>query len=167
MVSQNMPARGEDHVPRHEAVRGAVCDDYMAKGLGIFSVALGGAEMMAPNEIARLIGIEDQPALVRAFGAREVATGIGILKNSRPTPWLWARVVGDLIDLAALASLPTRSDRGASRRLGLATAAVVGVTLADVLCSIRFTQKAAGQYGSETNFHARTADRERGMAGVA
>ena len=55
--------------------------DPLAKGLGVFSVGLGLAQLAAPRAIQRLIGIDDcsrNNVVVRALGAREVAHGVGI-----------------------------------------------------------------------------------------
>ena len=39
---------------------------------------------------------------MRLVGAREIASGFGILAQNKPTPWLWSRVGGDAMDLALL-----------------------------------------------------------------
>ena len=49
--------------------------DRLARGLGWFSLALGAVELMAPGHITRTLGLEGKEALVRAYGAREVASG--------------------------------------------------------------------------------------------
>src|SRR5919197_6351673 len=87
---------------RHTQVRG----EGLARGLGWFSIGLGLAEMASPQSVAQLVGIEDGErtrALIRGYGAREIANGIAIL--SQPdAKWLWARVAGDVIDLSSLAA---------------------------------------------------------------
>ena len=50
----------------------------MARGLGWFSIGLGLAEVLAPRVLTRGLGMENEQ-LVRAYGLREIATGIGIL----------------------------------------------------------------------------------------
>ena len=121
--------------------------DQLAQALGWFSVGLGLAELLAPRAMSQTIGMEDErPTLLRAYGARELAAGIGILGARRsPSGWLWARVVGDAMDLATLASaaLSPRNRRG---RIALAAAAVAGVTALDVLSSTQQKrQDAAGR----------------------
>jgi hypothetical protein len=77
--------------------------DALALALGWFSIALGATELLAPGQLARLIGIpahDRNTKLLRAFGAREVASGIGILTQREKSKWLWSRVGGDAIDLA-------------------------------------------------------------------
>ena len=141
MSAATLTARSEDHVPTSEAVRGPVADERAASVLGWFSVALGAAEVFAPHAVARLVGLETQPQLMRLFGAREIASGVGILTHSRPTKWLWARVAGDIMDLAVLGAGPVRRERGAREKLAAATAAVVGVTLLDTTLAMRYTAK--------------------------
>jgi uncharacterized membrane protein len=72
--------------------------------------------------------------LMRAIGLREISAGIGLLTDPKPTGFAVARVAGDVMDLALLANALTTpsNDRG---RTALATAAVVGVGLLDVLAS--------------------------------
>ena len=41
-------------------------------------------------------------ALTRAYGLREIGTGIGILTSKDPSPWLWGRVAGDALDVATV-----------------------------------------------------------------
>lgn len=109
----------------------------LARGLGLFSVGLGLAELAAPRGVARLIGVRDDAAVravLRVMGARELAAGAGVLSGRRPSTWLWGRVAGDALDLGLLAAAFTRvrSRRG---RLAVATAAVAGVTAMDVLAA--------------------------------
>jgi uncharacterized membrane protein len=113
-----------------------VLEDRFASGLGWFSIGLGLAEMLAPEAMARLTGVPEQKALLRMLGAREIATGIGILSRPRPAGWLWGRVAGDAMDLTLLtaALLSPRSDRG---RTAASAAAVIGVTALDLLCSLQ------------------------------
>jgi hypothetical protein len=106
----------------------------LAQGLGWFSIGLGVAELVAPDRLARFLGMEQRTDLIRFYGAREITTGVGILTRGDPTPWLWGRVGGDIVDLATLAvGLAQRSRRGSN--VGLAIAAVAGVTVLDVLCA--------------------------------
>jgi len=108
-----------------------------ARALGWFSLGIGVTSLLAPHEMARLIGIDGgSPAMLRVVGLREIVNGVGILTQNDPTPWLWARVGGDAMDLALLRSAldsPT-ADRN---RVAAATAAVVGITAVDALCGLR------------------------------
>jgi hypothetical protein len=106
----------------------------VAKGLGWFSIGLGLVELLAPRAVTRTLGLHGQETLVRAYGARELATGVAILMSHDPTPWIMGRVGGDALDLATLAA-GFSGDNPKKANLGVATAAVVGVTLVDVACA--------------------------------
>ena len=101
--------------------------------------------------LGNLIGIDTRgagPAVMRAFGAREIGAGIAVLlRPNKPLP-LWARVVGDAMDLTFLA-LATRSRRASGTRLALAAAAVAGVTALDVIASLR-AQRAVAEINADT-----------------
>lgn len=110
----------------------------VANGLGWFSLALGAAELFAPDQLARLIGTRSHTGILRAYGAREIAAGLGLLSGRATSGWLWARVAGDALDLATLAMAAEL--RGADRRrIGIATAAVAGVTGLDLLTAAYLT----------------------------
>ena len=113
---------------------GGVHPKSLARGLGWLSLGLGVAELVAPRSLGRAIGADISPALVRACGLRELASGIGILTSSDPRPWLWSRVAGDALDLAALAPAlgPGNRKRAAA---GLAFGTVAAVTVLDVACA--------------------------------
>lgn len=101
-----------------------------ARALGWFSIGLGIAEILASRGLARALAGPGGTAGVRACGLREIATGIGVLTARDPTPWIWGRVAGDAIDLAAVGS---GMARGGSKLGGsLALAAVAGVTMIDI-----------------------------------
>lgn len=106
----------------------------LAKGLGWFSVGLGLAELCAPRPLARWLGMRDGEALLRSYGLRELTAGIGLLTARDPRPWIIARTGGDALDLATLA-LTFRRDNDKNLNVGLALAAVLGVTMADVVCT--------------------------------
>ncbi|HEY1582213.1 MAG TPA: SRPBCC family protein [Chthoniobacterales bacterium] len=107
----------------------------LAKGLGCFSVALGCAEIFAPDWLAEVVGIRSRPLLIGALGLRELTSGLGILGQDRPTGWMWSRVVGDAIDLALLEAAREERDSDGDRVVG-ALAAVAGVTVIDLLCAL-------------------------------
>ena len=77
--------------------------EALAKGLGWLSIGLGLAELVAPQALCRALGLEGRETLVQVYGAREMATGVAILMSHDPTPWVWGRVGGDVVDLATLA----------------------------------------------------------------
>jgi hypothetical protein len=114
-------------VPRTSRTQG------FARALGWFSLALGAVELAAPGTVARSLGAR-RGGVVATFGAREVATGIGILVARDPTPWVKARVAGDVLDIAALAA---QLGPGNPRRAGamVALGAVLGATALDLYCT--------------------------------
>ncbi len=109
----------------------------LANGLGWFSIGLGLAEVAAPAQVAQLIGIGDDGrnrALLRFYGLREIAAGVGILSQPNPAGWMWSRVAGDLLDLASLGSAMKAEDADKGR-LTTVTTAVIGVTALDLYCA--------------------------------
>ena len=112
----------------------------LARGLGWFSIGLGLAEVLAPGGVARMIGVPKHRGLMRALGFREIASGVAILTQSKPTPGLWSRVGGDAMDLALLGAA-MGSRRASKGRVAGAVAAVAGVTALDVICSRQMSGK--------------------------
>jgi hypothetical protein len=115
----------------------------LARLLGWFGIALGIAEVIAPRRTAALMGTPRRSiGTLPVLGAREIASGVGILASGRPTGWLWTRVLGDAIDLAVLGR-SLRSSRRQPRRARLlgSIGAVLAVTALDVLTAWVFTQR--------------------------
>jgi hypothetical protein len=101
-----------------------------AQSLGWFSIGLGITELLMPRLVARALGMQGGEGVVRSYGLREIATGIGILTAKDPTPWVWGRVAGDALDLASLGGALAQSEQKAC--VVGAIGAVAGVTLADI-----------------------------------
>jgi uncharacterized membrane protein len=115
----------------------------IATGLGWFSIGLGVAELVAPDSVARFVGVKPtntSRTILRFAGARELAAGFGILSNDRPTGWVWSRVAGDMMDLSLIGSAMTKSDTDRSR-LNTAAAAVIGVTALDIMTGNRLSSQ--------------------------
>src|SRR5687767_15902361 len=101
--------------------------DALARGLGVFSIALGLVEIFAARTLTRALGQRGNEPLVQAYGLREIVTGIGILASRDPTPWIWGRVAGDGLDIATLlGGLDEHNPKRAN--VGIALAAVAGAT---------------------------------------
>jgi hypothetical protein len=115
-------------------------EERVAHALGWFSLGLGLAEVLAGRQLGRSLGMEGRTGLIRAFGLREIATGLGILSQQRPTAWVWGRVAGDALDLAVLGSACTE-DNPERQNVLAAIGAVAGVTAADVWCAWRLTNR--------------------------
>lgn len=141
--------------------------DALARGLGWFSIGLGLAEIVAGRSIARSLGMEDRTNLIRAYGVREIATGVALLAQDDPTPWVWGRVGGDALDLATLA---TGLDDDNPRRdnVLLAMGTVAAVTAVDIACAVAL--HAGEEVGTLTYDYSdrsglpRPADQMRGEA---
>ena len=116
----------------------------LTKGLGVFSLGLGLAEVATPCAIARLIGADERgatPVILRALGAREIAHGIGIFARPRS---VWTRLAGDLLDLAFVGwQLGNR--RNNRTRLLATVGALLGVGAFDVLAAVRMQRSQFGE----------------------
>jgi hypothetical protein len=98
------------------------------------SIALGIAEFIAPGTICRAAGVRGLEAIVRGYGARQIATGVAILGSHDPEPWIWTRVAGDLADIATVAA-GVQQDNQSKGRSALALATLAAVTLVDLACA--------------------------------
>jgi hypothetical protein len=106
----------------------------LALGLGWFSIALGLAELIFPRRITKSLGMEGEEALVQAYGVREIVKGVGILSSNDPTPWLWGRVAGDVLDIGTLVA-HLRADNPKRANVAIAMANVATVTALDAYCA--------------------------------
>jgi uncharacterized membrane protein len=119
--------------------------DGRRNGLAWLSVGLGLAGLLAPRQLARLIGADEESEAttwtLRAVGGRELVCGVGLLSGAQPANWAWARLAGDVIDLAligtALQAKNTRSDR-----LLVAGAGILGAASLDAYSGWRLQQGA-------------------------
>jgi hypothetical protein len=142
--------------------------DQLAKNLGYFSIALGMVELLAPRALCNAIGLRGMESVVRAYGARELATGVAILTSHDPEPWIWARVAGDVADIATVAT-GLQQDNTPKDNNVLALTALAAVTAVDVACA-RGLQAEKGDrktaivnYGNRSGF-PRGLDAARGAA---
>ncbi|MEE6259825.1 SRPBCC family protein [Plantactinospora sonchi] len=132
-----MDSHDGDARPRH----------LLPRALGVLSLGLGAAAIGASHQVGRLIGVGDsataRTAVLPVVGARELLSGIGLLVSRQPAGWVWSRVAGDAMDLAALAM--ARQQRGGERRqrVDVALAVVAGVTALDLMAAV-LTSRAAG-----------------------
>ena len=111
--------------------------ESLANFLGMFSIALGVAQIAAPGGMSRLVGIDNDErnrALMRTMGLREITSGLGILSKQQPAGWVWSRVAGDALDLALLGRAMTDEENDRGRTIA-ATLAVLGVTMLDIMCA--------------------------------
>jgi len=117
-------------------------EQKLARFLGWFSLGLGLAQLGATQGLSEMIGIKygrRSRTALRSVGLREVTAGMGILLQSRPTPWVWSRVAGDIMDLALLGRA-FNSGNNNRQRLMAATATATGIALLDLGCSLQLTR---------------------------
>ena len=113
----------------------------LARPLGWFSIGLGLAELLAPRRIAEAHGAPDAGILVRGFGVREIAAGIGILAAPERSAGLWARAAGDVLDIGA-AGLAAATTRGRTRAIAIGSLAFCAGALAVDLLTARAVAEA-------------------------
>lgn len=113
-------------------------DRQLGQLLGLLSVGLGLAELLAPRALGRAVGVGDHPAIIRMLGVRGIVTGLGMLSQRAPGNWAWARVAGDAMDLALLGAAASSPDAD-PRRIAAATAGVLGVAALDAYVGQRLT----------------------------
>ena len=128
--------------------------ESLADFLGVFSIGLGLAQVLAPETMSKICGIEDAEGnkpIMRALGAREISHGIAILSNQQPEKAMWSRVAGDALDLALLGKVMANPENHRGRTL-FATANVLAVTALDVMAAKQLSRqpKTAANVGAET-----------------
>ncbi|WP_207540481.1 hypothetical protein [Sabulicella rubraurantiaca] len=141
--------------------------DELARALGWFSIGLGLAELLAPRQITRALGMEGKEMLVRGYGLREIGHGILSLSPDKKAG-LWSRVGGDALDLATLASA-YRPDNPKRGNVGIALAAVAGITLLDLVGAQGVTSRHRRTGGDHRRYRDRSGfpqglQRARGAA---
>lgn len=136
--------------------------DRMARGLGVLSLALGAMEMVGARPIARLLGIRGQENFIRACGAREIMQGVGILGSKDPTPWIWARVAGDVLDIGTLVIEHHAADPSRRRNVTLALGTVLGITALDVMNAQQLSAENSTPWSNDIDFSQRS-----GFSGAA
>ena len=121
-------------------------DGGLAQGLGWFSIGLGVAELLSPRSVTRPLGLRGREGLIRAYGLREIATGVGILASRDPAPWVWGRIGGDVLDMATVATgIAGRRPRTGNAALALLLLAGVGAL--DLLCAQQLSRRDRGKPG--------------------
>jgi hypothetical protein len=115
---------------------GSLAMDYkkLGLGLGLFSIALGAAELFASRRIAKGLSAEGHEDLIRGFGVREVAAGAGLLVAPAHSAMVWNRVLGDGMDLAALGA--AARNRPENKAVWGALAFVIAATALDVVTAL-------------------------------
>jgi hypothetical protein len=128
--------------------------DRMARNLGWFSLGLGALEILAPKRITRALGMEGQESLVRAYGFREITSGVLSLSIEKKAG-LWSRVAGDGLDIATLMT-GLRDDNPKKGNVAMALMMVGGVTLLDIAAATEVSARHAKQTGTRRTYRDRT-----------
>lgn len=118
-----------------------------AKWLGVLSLALGVSEVATPDVLLRLLGLPDTAqgrATLRALGAREIVNGLGIFAKPDSATPLWARVAGDVMDLALLGAA-FGNPRAKPGRLVAASGAIAGIAALDLFSAARLSRQESVQ----------------------
>lgn len=128
--------------------------DSVAKGLGWFSLALGLTELLAPGRITRALGMEGKEALVRVYGAREIASGILSLSVDKKLG-LWSRVAGDGLDIATVMTA-LRPDNPKRDNVVIALALLLGITAVDLIDAQATTMRHSRSAGRKRSYRDRS-----------
>jgi hypothetical protein len=134
--------------------------DRMARSIGWFSLALGAVELLAPRVVTRFLGIEGREGLLRAYGVREIGSGMMSLSTDKQVG-LWSRIAGDGLDLATLfgAYRPANPQR---TNVGVAIGLVIGITMLDIVMA----QMTTAVHARKPNEWRRYSDRSGFPGGV-
>ena len=117
-------------------------DVAAGRALGWASIGIGLTEIAAPKQLERWMGIGNgqNTGILRACGVREIMQGVDILAHDDPTPGVWARVAGDVLDSAALGVAAMKTKKPFS--FAVITGMVLAIGLADLLCAKRLSEDA-------------------------
>jgi uncharacterized membrane protein len=153
-----------DHDTWHDADEGAAAsahhapdDRQLGQLVGLLSVGLGLAELLAPRALGRAVGVGDHPTIIRMLGVRGIVTGLGMLTQRDPGNWAWARVAGDAVDLALLGAAASQPNAD-PRRIAAATASVLGVAALDAYAGQRLTSSRSAEAPRIGVIHTATLD---------
>lgn len=108
----------------------------LSLAIGATAVGLGIWGLIFPTSVKRTFGIRSSAAIVAAlFGVRELWSGLSLVNDPTRSDVLWARVGGDVLDLAALGALarPLNPKAGNAR---LALNLVKAVAVLDVIAAL-------------------------------
>jgi hypothetical protein len=128
--------------------------DQLGRFLGWFSIGVGLIELLAPRRVTRTLGMEGNEALVRAYGGREIASGILSLSVEKQVG-LWSRVAGDGLDLATLVTA-FRPNNPKRENVGLALVMVLGTALLDLASAQGVTVRHGRHRGNERQYQDRS-----------
>ena len=137
--------------------------DGLARGLGWFSIGLGLTELLAPELITRTLGMHGREGLVRAYGAREIASGMLSLSVDKQAG-LWSRVAGDGLDIATVLTA-LRPDNPKRDNVTITLAMLLGITALDVIGAQSTTSRHSRAKGEARRYNDRSGF-PRGLQGA-
>jgi uncharacterized membrane protein len=142
-ITDFSPQHPEDTVTEHDATT-----RRLGQALGWVSLGLGLSMTLAPRAVTKLSGVDDSVTarlVTRMVGLRELVHAAGLLTG--PPEWVWTRVAGDSMDLPALLIAMARRHGTRRMRAAMATAAVAGITAADVYTALRTLKEDTARTG--------------------
>lgn len=142
----------------------------LAMTLGWVSLGLGLSSLLMPRTMARLAGVQPRNAWMRAIGVRELISGAGLLLRPNKPGWLWSRVVGDAMDLSLLTvaarQMPPMPPMPRPQRTGIASAALAGMTVLDLLAAYGQTTQTNAMRRPERSTRSGAGIHQSGMVHV-
>jgi hypothetical protein len=120
-----------------------------ARALGWASLAIGAAELIAPQHIESLLGLpndKERQGAIRALGVRELGHGLNILgadddgPNAQLASAVWARVAGDVLDTVCLGKASHYTK--APGQFFAVSAIVAAIGIADLWCAAKLSGEA-------------------------
>jgi hypothetical protein len=110
--------------------------------------------LVAPRQIARTLGLNGKEGLIRAYGARELASAVPTLSMDKPVG-LASRIAGDVLDLGTLAPALHR-DNPQRNNAAVATALVLAITVLDAVALAEVRTAHRRERGSERDYSNRS-----------
>lgn len=139
--------------------------DSVGHTLVLASLGLGLLEILLPRRVQKMVGVRrgDHTGLIRMLGAREITSGLLTYSFDPPHRGMWARVLGDALDLALLSRVFTLR-RASKGRAAAATAFIAGITAVDVLTAVQLRRLQAEQRAYSTLVHEDLSGARSGRA---
>src|SRR5579871_629218 len=128
--------------------------DYLVRALGWFSIGLGAIELLAPARLTRPLGMRGKEDLVRAYGAREIASGVVSLSVEKQAG-LYSRIAGDGLDFATLLA-ETRTNNRRKGNVTLALLMIGGIACLDYFAARGLRQQHDPSRGSRRIYSERS-----------
>ena len=122
-----------------------MCDLRAARDLGWASIGIGLTELLATKQVEKIMGIGhgQNAGVLRTMGVRELMHGVDILTHRDPTPGMWARVAGDVLDTALLGVAASKTKRPGS--FALVAGMVMAIGVADMIVATKLSAKSRAE----------------------